>query len=136
MGHAWKFGALALLLSVAGALRAAEPEKMPDWVPVFPDVKPTLIENKKDGKEFALSVTYSFTTSKSPAEVKDFYEKGFESAGFKKADFKAQSVNDKDDGVVQENVKGDDGKRFWFISARTDKVLKDTVVSLVYQTKN
>ncbi len=90
---------------------------MPDWVPVFPDAKMQLIENKSNDKE--TSVTWYFTTPKTPPEVKVFYSKGFEQSGFK--DLKAQSVDDKEDGVQQENIKGDDGKRYWYISARHEK---------------
>jgi len=132
MSIAMRLGTLALMLCAAGTLSAAEDPKTPDWVPVFPDVKPQLIENKKNDKE--TSVIWYFTTEKSPAEVKAFYKKGFESNGFK--DLKEQSIDDKDDGVVQENVKSDDGKRYWFVNARHEKNGKETQVSLVYQIKN
>ncbi len=127
-----RVGTLALMVCAVGALRAAEEPKMPDWVPVFADVKPQLIEDKKNEKE--VSVTWYFATSKTPAEVKAFYKKGFEANGFKEP--KEDSIDDKDDGVVQENIKGNDGKRFWFISARLEKNAKETQVSLVYQIKN
>jgi hypothetical protein len=132
MSLAMRLGSLALMVCAAGALRAAEEPKVPEWIPVFPDVKPQLIENKNSEKES--SVIWYFTTAKTPAEVKAFYKKGFESSGFK--DLKEQSVDDKEDGYVQENVKSDDGKRYWFVNARLEKNAKETQVSLVYQIKN
>ena len=132
MSLSFKLGPMALLLCAAGAVFAAEEPKVPDWIPVFPDVKPQLIENKKSEKES--SVIWYFTTAKTPAEVKAFYKKGFESNGFK--DLKEQSVDDKEDGYVQENIKSDDSKRYWFVNARLEKNAKETQVSLVYQIKN
>ncbi|MEI6234493.1 MAG: hypothetical protein WCT04_15680 [Planctomycetota bacterium] len=131
MNFALRLGTLALMVCAVGAIRAAEEPKVPDWVPVFPDVKPQLIENKKDDK--GTSVIWYFATVKSPADVKAFYKKGFEASGFKEQ--KEQSIDDKDDGVKQENLKGDDGKRSWFISARLEKDAKETQVSLVYVLK-
>ncbi len=132
MKFALKLGMLALVVCAAGALRAEEDPKMPDWVPAFPDAKPKLIENKKSEKES--SVTWYFTTAKTPVEVRDFYKKGFEASGFK--EMKVQSVDDKEDKVQQENIKSDDGKRYWYVSARVDKISTETQVSLVYQIKN
>ena len=125
-----KFAALALVL-LAGNAMSAEEVKLPDWVPAFPDAKYQVVKNAKTDK--LEEVILYFTTAKSPTEVKEFYQKGFESKGFK--DLKAQSVDDKEDQVKQENLKADDGKRYWYISARLEKDQKETQVSLVYQTK-
>jgi hypothetical protein len=132
MTHAIKLSALALVLFIGNAM-SAESITIPVWVPVFPDVKLELIEHKKTDKMD--SVTFAFNTTKSPIEVRDFYKKGFAKAGFEEAKMVGQSIDEPEDGVKQENLKADDGKRVWFISARTDKVLKGTQVSLVYQTK-
>ncbi len=136
MRHALKFAVIALVLSAAtamSALRAEDTVKLPEWVPAFPDAKPTVIENKTDTKEFEQTVTLSFTTPKTPVEVRAFYEAGFEKSGFKKDAIKGETIND--DGKKQENSKADDGKRQWFISALQDKDAKETIVSLVYRTK-
>jgi len=132
MRFALKLGMVALVMCAASAMRAEEDPKMPDWVPAFPGSTPKLIENKKSDKE--VSVIWYFTTTKTPVEVKDFYKKGFEAQGFK--DLKVTSVDDKEDKVQQENLKSDDGKRYWYISARLEKDAKETQVSLVYQIKN
>jgi len=134
MRQAMTCGMLALVVLLAGAVRAADEVKTPDWVPVFPDVKPEVVEHKKTDK--LEKVILTFSTKKSVDDCLDFYKKGFLKSGFEESKMVAQHVDDKEDGVRQENLKADDGKRAWYFNARTDKVLKDTVVSLVYEIKS
>ncbi|HLX61870.1 MAG TPA: hypothetical protein VKX17_11355 [Planctomycetota bacterium] len=129
MRQAMTCGMLALVVLLAGAIRAADEIKTPDWVPAFPEAKPEVIEKVE-------SVTLHFTTPKSVDEVTDFYKKAFIKAGFAEAKMQTQHVDDKEEGVRQENLKTDDGKRAWFFSARSDKVLKETHVSIVYTTRS
>jgi hypothetical protein len=135
MSHAMKFAALALVL-LAGNAMSAEEVKLPDWVPAFPDAKYDVVKNVKGEKNDKVDeVILTFSTKKSPAEVRDFYKAGFAKSGFAEDKMNPVSVNEPEEGVKQENLKADDGKRVWHVNARSDKVLTDTQVSLVYWTK-
>ena len=116
---------------VTPATPVAAETKLPDWIPTSADFKPEVLNTKKTDKGEEVILFYK--TAKSPADVAAFYAAGFEKAGFDKTKFVADHISE--DGNAQENLKTDDGKRAWFLSARLDKGAKETTVSLVYQIK-
>jgi len=114
----------------AAAFARGEDVKVPAWIPTLPDSNPKVVNVKKieNGEEVILN----FNSAKTPAELKEFYQKGFEASGFK--DLKMDSIDD--DGVKTENLKANDEKRYWWVSTRREKDAKETIVSIVYQVRN
>ena len=131
MKYACKFAMLSILFCCAYAF-SAEETKIPEWIPAMPDVKPEVLNVKKieQGEEVILF----YKTTKSPAEVAAFYEKGFATAGFDKTKFVTEHIAE--DGNKQEIMKCAEDKRAWWLSARQDKGKTETTVSIVYQTKS
>jgi hypothetical protein len=124
-----RFSAVCCVL-LATSMARSEDTQIPSWIPSLPDSKPKVVNVKKieNGEEVILN----FNTAKTPAELKEFYQKGFEAGGFK--DLKMDSIDD--DGVKTENLKANDEKRYWWVSTRREKDAKETIVSIVYQVKN
>lgn len=129
MKHVLKRAMFFVLLCCAGASNAEEVAKIPEWIPAMPGVKPEVLNVKKIEE-----VITFYKTTKSPAEVAEFYEKGFVAAGFDKTKFVIEHVAE--DGNKQENMKCAEDKRAWWLSARLDKGKTETTVSLVYQIKS
>ncbi|MFY9573038.1 MAG: hypothetical protein WAV20_16690, partial [Blastocatellia bacterium] len=105
-------------------------DKLPDWLPVYPDVQPagSYSAQNKDG----FTGSFSFATKDLPSKVINFYEEGLKRAGMT-VNTNAMQQNGKESGGMA-TAEDSTRKRTIIVNAVVSE--EGTHVSVIFNIKN